>query len=233
MKEESGTDYVLCGENPVSDSASGIDAVYYSIGQKYDSLRALKANASVGELTVSEGNTLFSVPYTDAMLYENVYVYLTDAVGNIRVATYKDPDPVVSLTVTIPSGWTNSLAGWVRFSDNATVYYKTSDSSPRDWGNYSDSDAHKWGANVSIDETDDDGDYIHFWAVVDGRAWKEEDGTYRYEKTVPDSFELVREGEGVFRSRRALLFRCEYVFICRRRATQCNEDCRKSGRFYS
>ncbi len=196
VKEESGTDYVLCGETPVSDSASGIDAVYYSIGQKYNSLRALKANASVGELTVSEGNTLFSVPYTDAMLYEDVYVYLTDAVGNIRVATYKDPDPVVSLTVTIPSGWTNSLAGWVRFSDNATVYYKTSDSSPRDWGNYSDSDAHKWGANVTIDETDDDWDYIHFWAVVDGRAWKEEDGTYRYEKTVPDSFGLVREGEG-------------------------------------
>lgn len=106
-----------------------------------------------------------------------------------------EPDlspPVLNVNIPNQYSWTNSLADWeIEFSEGADIYYKISDSTDVDWGNYTDNDAFLWNYGNSVPEGKH---FIKFWAVFPNSERPVNDKVaplhYQYDCTAPSDFSI-------------------------------------------
>ena len=189
---ENSTPYILHSNDTIIDSLSGINAVYYSIGQEYGSVEEIKSNAATVDFTTDRDNIIFSIICSPEMNGNSVFVYVIDNAGNIQTSTitvdsYMDTSaPSLIIEGIDGNGWVNKesrQSNWnIRTdSDGAKIYYAISDEDLGDeWGSYE--DATDWSEDAVIPEGEK---YIHFWAAYDSseRDVAEETHFYKYDDT--------------------------------------------------
>ena len=101
-----------------------------------------------------------------------------------------------NLNIDIPDldQWINNIESWTVSCDeiegeSVSIYYKTSDKLPKNWGNYNDADSVEWKNNIVPPEGEY---YIKFWAVSNNQNRKINDyeDVYRYkiDTTEPEKF---------------------------------------------
>lgn len=198
---DEGTEpYTLKSNDIVTDSLSGISAIYYSIAQEYSSLDDITTNCADALTSDDRNGKRFSVECTSDMSGNTVYFYVVDIAGNIQISSvnvdsYMDTSAPSLIVEGIDANtWVNNDARknyWKIRTDSygAKVYYKVSDTDLLDsWGDYS--DATEWSDNATIPEGEK---YIHFWAAYDSseREVAEETRFYKYDTTNPDPFVVV------------------------------------------
>ena len=198
--DEETEPYTLKSNDIVTDSLSGISAIYYSIAQEYSSLDDITTNCADALTSDDRNGKRFSVECTSDMSGNTVYFYAVDIAGNIQISSvnvdsYMDTSAPSLIVEGIDANtWVNNDArknSWKIRTDSygAKVYYKVSDTDLLDsWGDYS--DATEWSDNATIPEGEK---YIHFWAAYDSseREVAEETRFYKYDATNPDPFVVV------------------------------------------
>lgn len=182
--KENGRHYIQ-NKEPIDDSLSGIKEV--NCDDAYESINYEETDAGI----------YFKIPITDGKVNQNIKVNICDNAENdvdsyIYVNDFKWND----ISGIEGNTWVNNLNNWnVRCNDDTAVYYKTSDQD-KDWGSYTDKDAHRWTNAADAMKFIPQGDmYIHFWTVSkDERSLiKAETKSYKYDNTAPNEFKVKLE----------------------------------------
>lgn len=195
IEDESLDYYKIVNDGDLSDTLSGIDKAFYTIGREYDpSADETKKN----EIELTDNNKNFSIHCTEAMKGKTVYVYVLDKAGNMTYAAcdvgevVKTEAPSLSVTVNEEKEWFNdeTLLTWTVTTDpKAVVYYAqaNTEEEPEDWTEYFDQKK-EWG---KFDGLTDGVGYIRFWALYPDSQHREiAEATYalKYDNTDPDQF---------------------------------------------
>lgn len=189
---ENSNPYVLHSNDTITDSLSGIKAVYYSIGQEYSTVEEIENNAATVDFNPERNRVSFSIMCSSEMNGNSVTVYVIDNAGNIQtsriaVDSYMDTSaPSLIVEGIDGNNWVNKDSrqhNWhIRTDSNgAKIYYAISDEDLGDeWGSYTDAD--EWSEGTVIPEGEK---YIHFWAAYDSseREVAEETRFYKYDET--------------------------------------------------
>ncbi len=194
---ENSNPYILHSKDTIIDSLSGINAVYYSIGQEYSTIEEIANNATNVDYNTEREHISFSIICTSEMNGNNVFVYVIDNAGNIQTSTiavdsYMDTSaPSLIVEGIDGNSWVNEDSrrhDWHIHTDSngAKIYYAISDEDlGAEWGSYT--DATEWSEAAVIPEGEK---YIHFWATYDSseREVAEETKSYKYDATAPAAF---------------------------------------------
>ena len=192
LDEVSGL-YILHNKEAITDSLSGIKAIYYSIGREYKTVEEITYNAVAVECNTVKNGVSFSIMCSLEMDGDIVNVYAIDNVGNIQtssifVDSYMDTSaPSLIVTGIDANNWINKdlmKKKWYINTDSkgAKIYYAVSDEDLGDgWGSYT--NATEWSKDAVIPEGEK---YIHFWAAYDSpeRDVAEETRAYKYDNSV-------------------------------------------------
>ena len=199
---ENSNPYILHNNDKITDSLSGIKAVYYSIGQEYSTIEEIENNAVTVDFDTERDRISFSIICSSEMNDNSVTVYVIDNAGNIQSSTisvdsYMDTSaPSLIVEGIDGNSWVNKDSiqhNWhIRTDSNgAKIYYAISDEDLGDeWGSYTDAD--EWSEGTVIPEGEK---YIHFWAAYDSseREVAEETRFYKYDNTSPQEYTIKPE----------------------------------------
>ena len=198
MKNEDVNPYTIDGNT--KDTLSGICSIYYSIGEQYAEISEIEENCiKVESDNVDEDDIAFIVECTADMSNQRVYIYVIDNARNIQidyidVTSYMDTSaPSLTIEGIDEEAWVNTIEGWNVSTDSeeAKIFYRTSENDEKDWGTYA--DAIEWNADTMIPEGEH---YIHFWAAYDDSrrdVAESETLLYKFDSTGPDSFSVESE----------------------------------------
>ena len=144
----------------------------------------------------------------DCQSNSNITVYVKDRAGNINhssIFVYDESKSLLEVSGIDKDRWVNTLKDWnikSYYNDDIKIYYRTTKTN-NPWEHndkFDSSKAELWEPNLTIKELDskisEEDKYIHFWLFYKGEEKKYLSEEYKFDKTPPSDFSVVKEGFG-------------------------------------